>query len=191
MYGDIIMNKNIKNKISKDIYRFYGKYKLSIKEKLLLENELKYIILFRKVNGTKNKLIKIYYRMRLFFKSRKTMIQIPYKTKIGEGFYIGHSGRVIINHNVNIGKNVNIATGVTIGKTNRGENKGVPTIGDKVWIGTNAVVVGKINVGNNVLIAPNAYVNFDVPDNSIVIGNPGIIKKSDRAVEDYICNCVD
>lgn len=185
------MNKNIQIQICKDIYRFYGKEKLNIREKLLMENELKYIILYRKVNGVNNKLLKIYYRFRLYLMSRRTMIQIPHKTKIGDGFYIGHCGRIIINHNAIIGKNVNISTGVTIGKTNRGKNAGVPIIGDKVWIGTNAVVVGKIKIGNNVLIAPNSYVNFDVPDNSIVIGNPGVIKSKINAVDGYICNCIE
>ena len=63
-------------------------------------------------------------------------------------------------------------------------------IGNEVWIGTNAVVVGKIRIGNNVLIAPNAFVNIDVPDNSIVIGNPAIIKYCKSATEEYICNKV-
>ena len=56
----------------------------------------------------------------------------------------------------------------------------------KSGFGANAVIVGKINIGNNVLIAPNSYVNFDVPDNSIVIGNPGKIIHKDNATEGYI-----
>lgn len=142
----------------------------------------------RCINSTKNKLIKLYYKIKLKRISRKTMIQIPAKTQIGEGFYIGHTGRIIINENAILGKNINIATGVTIGQENRGKRKGCPTIGNEVWIGTNAVVVGKINIGNNVLIAPNSYVNFDIPDNSIVMGNPGIIHHNQDATKDYINN---
>jgi Serine acetyltransferase len=59
-----------------------------------------------------------------------------------------------------LAKNCNIAQGVTIAQANRGRNEGVPEIGDEVWIGPNAVIVGKIKIGNNVLIAPNAYVEF-------------------------------
>ena len=59
-------------------------------------------------------------------------------------------------------------------------------MGDDVRIGSNAVVVGKIIIGNDVLIAPNAYVNFNVPSHSIVIGNPGKIISSDNATEGYI-----
>lgn len=86
-----------------------------------------------------------------------------------------------------IGKNCNIATGVVIGKTNR-PGGGTPVIGNNVWIGSNAVIVGKIKIGNNVLIAPNAYVNIDVPDNSIVIGNPASIHHKENATGGYINN---
>lgn len=54
------------------------------------------------------------------------------------------------------------------------------------WL--NAVIVGKIKIGNNVLIAPNAYVSFDVPSNSVVIGNPGQITPKENATEGYINN---
>ena len=63
---------------------------------------------------------------------------------------------------------------------------GIPVIGDKVWIGVNATIVGAIKVGNDVLIAPNTYVNCDVPDHSIVFGNPCIIKHRDNATGGYI-----
>lgn len=184
------MNKEIKDKIKKDIFRFYGEYKLSFKEKIFEPRELKYMKIFRKVNGTRNIIVKNYYKFLLHKLSKKTMIQIPHSTQIGEGFYIGHCGRVIINHNVTIGRNVNVATGVTIGKINRGSKKGTPSIGDNVWIGTNAVIVGKISIGTDVVIAPNAYVNFDVPDHSVVIGNPGVIHFKSNATKDYICNTV-
>ena len=93
---------------------------------------------------------------------------------------------------VKIGDDCNVAAGVTIGQENRGKRKGAPTIGNKVWIGTNAVVVGNVTIGDNVLIAPNVYVNFDVPSNSIVIGNPGkIIPNRHDATEGYCHNLVD
>lgn len=108
--------------------------------------------------------------------------------KIGKGFYIGHFGTIVVNGSVEIGENCNIAHGVTIGATRRGDKAGVPEIGNCVWMGTNSIIVGKIRIGNNVLIAPGAYVNFDVPDNSIVIGNPGQIISSLSATAGYINN---
>jgi len=112
--------------------------------------------------------------------------QIPASTDIGEGLYIGHYGTLIINEKAKIGKNCNIAPGVTIGQTFRGKLMGNPTIGDKVWIGTGAVIVGNITIGTNVLIAPNSYVNVDVPDNSLVIGNPCKIIPKDNPCEGYL-----
>ena len=122
--------------------------------------------------------------------SRKYGFQIPYDTQIGKGFYLAHFGRVIIHPKAVLGHNVNVSTGVVIGTQFRGKRKGAPDIGNYVWIGANAVIVGKIRVGNNVLIAPGAYVNFDVPDGSIVIGNPGLIRKSPGATLGYINNTI-
>lgn len=118
--------------------------------------------------------------------SRWYGIQIEYNTKIGKGFYIGHFGTIVVNGESIIGENCNISQGVTIGRTNRGDRKGAPTIGDSVYIGANAVVVGKVNIGNNVLIAPNSFVNVDVLPNSIVLGNPCRIVPKEDATLDYI-----
>lgn len=85
-----------------------------------------------------------------------TGISIPYTAKIGHSFYIGHFGGIIINANSEIGSNCNISQGVTIGVSGRGVKRGVPKIGDNVYIGANAVVAGKIEVGNNCVIAANS-----------------------------------
>lgn len=177
----MILMKN--NDFKYDVYRYYGKYKINV-IKLLKHPKLIYLKYFRlcKQSG----ILSLIGKIKLLYYSRKYQIQIPYKTKIGLGFYIGHLGRIIINPNVIIGKNCNISTGVVIGQENRGSRKGSPTIGNEVWIGANAVIVGKINIGNNVLIAPNSYVNFDVSNNSIVIGNPAKIIYNKNATKDYI-----
>ena len=62
-----------------------------------------------------------------------------------------------------MGKNCNVHKGVTIGRINVGNKEGVPTIGESVFFGINSTVVGNIHIGNDVLIAPNSFVNFDVP----------------------------
>jgi serine O-acetyltransferase len=111
----------------------------------------------------------------------KYSIQIPYQTQIGKGFRIAHFGNIVINPGTKIGTNFNIANGCTIGNSG-GKKNGVPVIGDCVSLQTNSVVVGGIKIGNNVLIAPNTFVNFDVPDNSIVIGQKAkIIYKEDAS----------
>ncbi len=100
-------------------------------------------------------------------------LDISPTTSIGPGFYIGHFGGVVISPYAVLGSNVNIAQGVTIGATSRGERIGAPTLEDRVWVGANAIIVGKVTIGADALIAPGAYVNFDVPGESVVLGNPG------------------
>lgn len=108
--------------------------------------------------------------------------------QLGGGLYLGHAKNIIINPKAKIGSNCNIHKGVVIGQTNRGNKAGTPTIGNQVWIGINAVVVGNVTIGNDVLIAPNSFVNVDVPSHSVVFGNPCIIKHRELATEGYINN---
>ena len=116
--------------------------------------------------------------------------QIPATTQIGDGLHINHCGPIIINPDAVIGCNVNLHPGITIGQANRGKRQGCPRIGNSVWIGANAVIVGRITIGDNVLIAPCSYVSFDVPDNAVVAGNPGSVQ-SYAGVEGYIGSVVD
>ena len=99
-------------------------------------------------------------------------IQISRHARIGKGFYIGHYGTIVVSSNAVIGDNVNISHGVTIGASNRGEKKGVPTIGNNVYIGPGAKIIGNIKIGNNVAIGANAVVTKDVPDDACVGGVP-------------------
>lgn len=180
----------MKTVFSKDLYRFYGEEGESLARRLLRPPELRYIALFRKANTCPWRLLRLYYAVRLKLMSYRTQIQIPARTEIGEGFYIGHSGRVIINPEAKLGKNMNVSTGVVIGAENRGVRKGAPTFDGHCWIGANAVIVGKVHIGEDVLIAPLSYVNFDVPPHSIVIGNPAKIIHKENATSEYICNTV-
>lgn len=110
-----------------------------------------------------------------------------YKNRnIGEGLVIGHAGRIIINGQAVMGKQLMITHGVTIGRDVRGKRRGSPKIGDRVCIRANSTVVGNITIGNDVLIAPNTFVNFDVPSHSIVIGNPAIVIFRENATEGHI-----
>ncbi len=115
---------------------------------------------------------------------------IPAGVKIGKGLYIGHPYGITINKDAVVGDNCNIHQGVTIGQENRGKRKGAPVIGNDVWIGINATIVGNIHIGDDVLIAPNTYLNRDVPSHSIVFGNPCIIKSKENATAEYINNRV-
>lgn len=178
------------NVFKKDLYRYYGDRGEPFLKKVFRPLELKYLSWFRKANGCNFLPLKLFYLLMLMRISKQTQIQIPARTRIGEGLYIGHLGRVIIHPDARLGKNINIGTGVTIGMENRGARKGAPEISDNCWIGTNAVIVGNVKIGSDVLIAPLAYVNFDVPEHSVVIGNPGKIIPKENATAEYLCNCV-
>lgn len=97
-----------------------------------------------------------------------------------------HWGHIVVNPGVVIGRNFNIAQGCLIGNA-EGAPKGTPVIGDNVYMSANSIIIGGVKIGNNVLIAPGAFVNFDVPDNAIVIGNPGkIIQRESSPTDKYI-----
>lgn len=100
-------------------------------------------------------------------------ISIPPETSIDSGFYIGHFGGIVVNAGVVIGKNCNISHGVTLGQANRGAKAGVPTLGDNVYLGPGAKVVGAISIGDDVAIGANCVVTKDVPAGSVVVGIPG------------------
>lgn len=178
--------------IQKDFYRESGVMlsKFEIFKKCFNPN-LHFIYLFRTTQKyPKNTISGKFWRLVLRHYQIKYGLQIYPETQIGEGLYLGHWGLLAINPKVIIGKNCNIAQGVSIAQANRGKFIGTPIIGDEVWIGPNAVIVGGITIGNNVLIAPNVYLAEDVPDNSLVIGNPCRIFNIHNATEGYINNKV-
>ncbi len=101
-----------------------------------------------------------------------TGIAIPYQASIGPGLYIGHFGNIILSTDVTIGHTCNLSQGVTIGVSGRGLRRGVPKIGNRVYIAANAVVVGKITVGDDAVIAANSLVTSDVTAHTTVMGVP-------------------
>jgi serine O-acetyltransferase len=100
-------------------------------------------------------------------------IELPRSATIGPGLYIGHFGGITIAPGVIIGRNCDISQHVTIGLSGQGEKAGVPTIGDNVYIAPGAQLFGKISVGSNVKIGANAVIYKDIPDNAIVVLDPG------------------
>ena len=101
-----------------------------------------------------------------------TGISIPAACSIGAGLYIGHFGGIFIDSHSRIGKNCNLSQGVTIGKGGRGALKGVPFVGDRVHVGANALILGKITIGSDAVIGPGAVVMNSVPPCAVVVGNP-------------------
>ena len=167
-----------------DLYRYSGDRSLGVLLRYILFTPgFIYIFFFRKVQLSNFKVFKFFWATLLRLCMVRTGIQIPNKTQIGNGFRIVHFG--IINPAVKIGKNFNIYPGVTLGHS-EGIKFGSPNIGDNVCIFTNAVVVGKVYIGNDVIIGPNTFVNFDVPSGSIVTSNVGTIIQKEKPSEKYI-----
>lgn len=182
----------MKTIIQKDFYRNFGYWTNSPFLKGFMSPGFRFIYYLRKAQQYSSKHpFGIFYRLLLRRYSIKYGYQISAKTEIGAGLNLGHWGTVVVNPKAKIGKNCNIAHGVTLGQTNRGKSKGYPTLKNDVWVGTNAVIVGGITIGNNVLIAPNSYVTQDVPDNSVVMGNPMQIVPNEKATEGYINNRIE
>ena len=171
-----------------DYYRMLGyEWKLNIRSLLnfLFMHNVRYMYWWRKAkNGS------LFAKYKVYRYSRKYGLEISLSSNIDSGLYLGHPYNITVGGDVKIGKNVNIHKGATIGATTRGKAKGSPVIGNNVFIGINSTVVGGINIGDDVLIAPNSYVNFDVPSHSIVIGNPGKINPNNFATQSYVVFCI-
>jgi len=107
-----------------------------------------------------------------------THIEIHPGAIIGKNLLIDHGSGVVIGETAIIGDNCTIYQGVTLGGTGKEKGKRHPTIGNNVFIGSGAKILGNITIGNNVKIGANSVVLKDIPDNVTVVGIPAkIIKK--------------
>ncbi|MHA1950160.1 MAG: serine O-acetyltransferase [Candidatus Thorarchaeota archaeon] len=102
-----------------------------------------------------------------------TQIEIHPGAKIGRDFFIDHGGGVVIGETSEIGDNVTIYQGVTLGGTSMKREKRHPSVGNDVVIGAGAQILGPVKIGNRVRIGANAVVTEDIPDDSVVVGVPG------------------
>ena len=104
-----------------------------------------------------------------------TGIELPCEAQIGRNFVIDHFGGIIISGYARFGDNCRIRSGVCVGLS-RIEDPCAPVIGNNVDIGIGAKLLGRITIGDNVLIGANAVVTRSVPANSIAVGIPAVIK---------------
>src|SRR5436305_3600525 len=102
-----------------------------------------------------------------------TGVEIHPAARIGQGLFIDHGAGVVIGETADIGDNVTIYQGVTLGGTGFATGKRHPTVQDNVTIGSGAKLLGPITIGHGAKIGANSVVITDVPPNSTVVGNPG------------------
>lgn len=107
-----------------------------------------------------------------------TGIEIHPGARIGKGLFIDHGMGIVIGETAELGKNCVLFHNVTLGGTGKHQGKRHPTLGDNVLVGTGSVLLGPIQIGNNVKIGANTFIiNHNVPDNCTVVGSPGKIVK--------------
>jgi serine O-acetyltransferase len=113
-----------------------------------------------------------------------TGIEIHPAARIGQGLFIDHGAGVVIGETVDIGDDVTLYQGVTLGGTGFATGKRHPTVQDNVTIGSGAKLLGPITVGHGAKIGANSVVITDVPPNTTVVGNPGHpVRVEGRVVE--------
>lgn len=112
-------------------------------------------------------------------------IDLPWETALGSGFTIVHGWGLVVSPDAQIGSNVTVFHGVTIGRKDAIATDGTraiggaPTIEDGVWIGPHAIIVGEIRIGSGSRIGGGSVVTKDVPPRSLVVGNPATVIRDD------------
>jgi len=110
-----------------------------------------------------------------FITRRFTGVEIHPAAKIGKGFFIDHGMGVVIGETTEIGEDVLLYQGVTLGGTGKHKGKRHPTLGNNIVVGAGAKILGPINIGDNVKIGAGSVVLRSIPQNSTVVGIPGKI----------------
>jgi len=108
-----------------------------------------------------------------------TGIEIHPAARLGPGLFIDHGMGVVIGETAEVGENVTLLQGVTLGGTSLKREKRHPTLGDNVVVGAGAAVLGAITVGDNSRIGAGSVVVRDVPPNAVVVGVPGRVTYKD------------
>ncbi|MGL5647511.1 MAG: serine O-acetyltransferase EpsC [Clostridium sp.] len=169
-----------------------------LKEDPAARSKLEVFILYPSIHVTiLHRLSNKLYKKNKFFLARiisqmgrfLTGIEIHPGATIGKGLFIDHGMGVVIGETAEVGENVTIYHGVTLGGTGKDTGKRHPTIGDNVIIGSGSKVLGPINIGDNVKIGANSVVLKDIEANSTAVGIPAkIIGKKDSniiEIEDF------
>ena len=178
----------IKDIVYSDLYRLKGqKSPILLIKTILLNKVFRRLFYYRVISNSKNVIVTNLFRILNYFLRSRVYVDLPKTVQIGKGVLFIHPYGITFNSKSIIGDNFTILKGATIGNTKSG-NSGTPKIGNNVYVGLNSTIVGNITIGDNVLIASNSFVNFDVPNDSIVLGNPGVIHHKENASAPYIKN---
>jgi serine O-acetyltransferase len=177
--------------VQSDLYRYDGaRGTKAFLKNFVLESGFRYCVLLRACGyfRTVSYLRWGIYHLAKFWFYRLSLVlgvHMDPSMEVGPGFYIGHAFGIIINRRCRIGENCTIAAHVTLGRKSREPKEGCPTLGNRVYVGTGAVIIGAINIGDDAAVGANAVLTKDVPAKGVVAGIPAVII-SDRGSEGYV-----
>lgn len=189
--------------IAADLYRYSGRIGISaFLRHYLFTPGFKYTVLMRLCGYLRTfpaQALGLYPLSKIILlRSRyKFGIAIPEYTLIAPGLFINRFGGIYFNGDAIVGANANITHGAMLGQANRGAMRGSPFLGDRVFVGAGAKVVGRIRIGSDCSIGANAVVTKDVPDHGVVGGVPAKLLSRDGSAgyinrqvpEALMCRC--
>lgn len=175
------------NELKGDTHRLYGKYSWqNLLMGILTSRTFRPIVTLRLCQQANRKgsrlclpLLKMAHRL----SCQLAGIDLSWEARLGRGFSLLHGWGTVISRGATIGENVTIFHGVTLGRRDLispdgTRTIGYPTIEDEVCIGPNAIIVGNVIIGRGSRIAGGAFITMDIPEYSVVAGNPAAILKS-------------
>lgn len=143
-------------------------------ESLLFDNGYQAVVLYRLAHWFKRHRVPVlgpfFHRLGIFL----TGVDISPSAEIGPGLLISHGVGLVVGGHARIGANALLLHGVTLGSPSRGRVEEMPVVGDNAFIGAGAKLIGKIDIGDDVVIGPNAVVMVDIPAGSKVMPAGGI-----------------
>lgn len=185
--------KSLQRIVWADLFRYEGKsswmhfFQLSFNEPGFRITLLIRLCVFTRLQWWSR--IGIYHLIKFLYYLNSTLynVHINFTTEIGRGLYIPHASSIVVNRQCKLGENCNISQNVTLGVALRGDLKGCPTIGDRVYIAPGAVIFGGISVGDDAAVGANCVVNRDIPDHGVCVGVPGRVISQDGS-KGYVKN---
>lgn len=177
------------NALKADTHRQYGEFTIvNLMKGILFLRNFRVNVTLRLCQGiaTSHNLIKItlpFFKVLHRLVAYSATMDLPWCTSIGGGLALTHGWGLVVNNYAQIGNNVTLFHGVTLGRRDKISRSGerfieYPVLEDEVWVGPHAIIVGGVTIGRGSRIAGGAFVTESVPPYSVVSGNPAKIVKS-------------